>query len=71
MSFRVLEVGDVLVKSYSAYERRYRVVGWTPRGKVRLLREHERTELTCWWATTAHLPDGYRVLREVIEGAAA
>lgn len=60
-----LEVGDRIAKEYGAYTRVYRVVGWTPRGKVRLFREHEKTELTCWWSDARHLPKGYRILREV------
>jgi hypothetical protein len=52
-----LRVGDVIE---SKKGRRYYVIGFTARGKTRLLRDREGTQMTTWWGSRETLPRGYR-----------
>lgn len=56
----VIALNDVI--AYPAAGIEYIVVGWTPRGKLRLLNRDTMTERTCWWSVVGDLPPGY-VLR--------
>jgi hypothetical protein len=55
-----LRVGDVVINHRG---RRYHVVGFTPRGKLRLKCPELKGEMTGWWPYAASLPLGYRVWR--------
>ncbi len=52
-----LQLGDVIVHKSG---RRYTVVGFSPRGKTRMISPHRATELVTWWATREDLPRNYR-----------
>lgn len=57
------QIGDVIVRESGSESYRYIVIGWTPYGKLRLIRGREGTELTTWWSSPANLPRSYRLER--------
>lgn len=53
---------DVIARKYKNGDiRRYRVLGYTPRGKVLMLNLQTGGESSAWWGNPAHLPAGYYV----------
>lgn len=55
-----LQIGDVVI---SARGTPYTVVGWTPKGKLRMKASSHKTETTGWWPYASSMPRGYQVWR--------
>lgn len=69
MTRALLAEGDVLAKGHkNGTVRRYRVEGYTPRGKVRMRNLQTGGESSAWWANPEHLPKGYYVESRAVGG---